>query len=107
MRAIYPLTMSMMPNAHPANVNTRMLFDVLTQEYTADITMMPKRRNFTFAEMMLPPSTHETFALVREGERSTWPKIEQIRNCTSISRKLDAVLTNLDQNFKPYARSVA
>ena len=107
MRAIYPLTMSMMPNAHPANVNTRMLFDVLTQEYTADITMMPKRRNFMFAEMMLPPSTHETFALVREGERSTWPKIEQIRNCTSISRKLDAVLTNLDQNFKPYARSVA
>jgi len=107
MRAIYPLTMEMIPDTHPANANTRMFFDLMTQEYTADITILPQRRIYHIGQLMAPLSTHETFALIKEGETATWPKIERIRNNTLISRKLDAVLSNLDQAFKPHARSAA
>ncbi len=107
MRAIYPLTMEMIPITHPANANVRMLFDLMTQEYTADITIMPKRRIYHFGQLLVPLSSQETFALIREGEQSTWPSIEQIRNNTLISRKLDSVLNELEIGAKPYVRSAA
>lgn len=107
MRAIYPLTMEMIPSSHPAHANTRMLFDLLTQEYTADITILPDRRFYHMGQFLQPLSPIETLALVKEGETATWPKVEQIRNNTLISRTLDTVLTNLDEAFKPHARSAA
>jgi len=107
MRAIYPLTMEMIPNSHPAHANTRMLFDLMTQEYTADITILPERRIYYPGQLLLPLSPEETMALIEEGERATWPKIERIRNNTLISRKLDAVLGKFDQSFKLHARSAA
>ncbi len=30
--------------------------------------------------------------LIREGEVSTWERIEMVRNCTMISRTLDEIL---------------
>lgn len=35
--------------------------------------------------------------LIAEGEAATWPRIEMIRNCTAISRTLDAILERLEQ----------
>lgn len=107
LRAIYPLTMEMMPNSYAANINTRMLFDVMTQEYTADITILPHRRSYQLGQLLMPLTHQETLALVQEGEKATWPKIEQIRNNTLISRKLDEVLAELDHSFKTHSRSAA
>jgi TAG lipase / steryl ester hydrolase / phospholipase A2 / LPA acyltransferase len=30
--------------------------------------------------------------LLFEGERSTWEKVEMVRNCTAISRTLDEII---------------
>lgn len=107
MRAIYPLTMEMIPVTHPANPSVRMMFDLMTQEYTADITIMPKRRFHQMGQLLMPLSSHETSALIKEGEHATWPSIEQIRNNTVISRKLDTVLSDLDAGTQSRVRSAA
>lgn len=107
MRAIYPLTMEMIPVTHPANANVRMFFDLMTQEYTADITILPKRYMHHMGQLMMPLSTDETLALIREGEQATWPSIEQIRNNTVVSRKLDAVLNALESGVQPRIRNAA
>jgi hypothetical protein len=41
----------------------------------------------------LSPDEAEGLALA--GERATWPKIEMIRNCTAVSRFIDAALARL------------
>lgn len=107
MRAIYPLTMEMIPVTHPANANVRMFFDLMTQEYTADITILPKRYMYHMGKLMMPLSTDETLALIREGEQATWPSMEQIRNNTVVSRKLDAVLNALESGAQPAIRNAA
>jgi hypothetical protein len=44
-------------------------------------------------------SADETRQLISEGEASTWPKIEMIRNCTLIGRTLDRILDKLDREY--------
>jgi TAG lipase/steryl ester hydrolase/phospholipase A2/LPA acyltransferase len=44
-------------------------------------------------------SPQETGELIREGEGSTWPKIEMIRNCTLIGRTLDRILDKLEREY--------
>jgi len=34
--------------------------------------------------------------LIAEGEAAAWPRIEMIRNCTAVSRTLDAILARLE-----------
>jgi NTE family protein len=41
-------------------------------------------------------SEKETMVLISEGEAATWPRMEMIRNCTRISRTLDAILDRLE-----------
>ncbi|MDE0349584.1 MAG: DUF3336 domain-containing protein [Gammaproteobacteria bacterium] len=94
-RVAYPFAMRFVQDVYPLNVMTRMGFSVLTQEYTADVNIMPKRRLLDPAALLSTLSPEETDKLVREGEAATWPQVERIRNSTLIGRTIAGVLGRL------------
>ncbi len=81
------------------NVYVRMAYSVVMQDYTADINIIPKRRLWDPSKLLAVLSPDETRRLISEGEASTWPKIEMIRNCTLIGRTLDRILDTLEREF--------
>jgi len=74
------------------NIMTNMVASVFTQEYTADINIIPRYRMFDPRKLFSPLSDKQLMKLIREGERATWPNVERIRNCSKISKKLDQVV---------------
>ena len=70
---------------------------VVSQTYTGDITILPTSRFLNPATALANRSNEEIFELIKEGERSTWPKIEQIRIQTKISRVLWHIVKELDE----------
>jgi hypothetical protein len=42
----------------------------------------------------------DVFDLVMAGRRATWPKIEQIRNTTQISRTFDDCLRRMSERYR-------
>lgn len=101
MRATYPLSMKLTERSYPLNVFVRMAYGVATQDYTADINILPRRRAWNPSKLLSALSAHETEFLIAEGEAAAWPRIERIRNCTRVSRALDAVLARLDTGPVP------
>jgi NTE family protein len=97
LRATYPFAMELTKDFYPFNIVTRMLYSVATQDYTADINILPRRRFWDPRKLLSVLTEHETRTLIEEGEAATWPRIEMIRNCTRISRTLDAILERLEQ----------
>ena len=100
-KALYPFTMNMVRNIYPANIMTRMWFGLLTQEYTADINILPSQRWFNPTKLLAVLTPQETLSLIKAGEEATWPKIEMIRNCTAVSRQIDKTLKNLEEQMIP------
>lgn len=99
LRATYPLTMQTLRGAYPLNLAVRMWYSVVTQDYTADINIIPKQRFWNPNKLLHVLSEDDTRALIREGERATWPKVEMIRNCTRISRTLDRILDSYEHEY--------
>ena len=95
MRAVYPFVMDQVRGIYPLNMQVRMMFGLVTQAYTADINILPQNRSFDPTRLLAPLTEEETSALIKEGERATWPKIEMIRNCTKVSRRIDEALDRL------------
>lgn len=95
-RATYPLAMNTMKNLYPLNVLTRFGYSMVTQDYTADVNILLDRWLWDPRKLLAVLSETETMSLIHAGERATWPKIELIRNCTRISRTLDAALRELE-----------
>ncbi|MEM7077102.1 MAG: DUF3336 domain-containing protein [Pseudomonadota bacterium] len=95
MRAVYPFVMDTVRNFYPMNVYTRAMFGLATQEYTADINILPQQRFFDPTRLLSPLSEQEAHNLIQDGERATWPKVEMIRNCTKVSRQIDGALVRL------------
>ncbi|MEZ5559602.1 MAG: DUF3336 domain-containing protein [Pseudomonadales bacterium] len=96
LRATYPFAMEITKNLYPLNLLTRMTYSVATQDYTADINILPRRRFWNPSKLLSILSEEETQYLIREGEAATWPKIEWIRNTTQISRTLDRILERME-----------
>ncbi len=96
LRATYPFAMEITRNLYPLNVVTRMLYSVATQDYTADINILPRRRFWDPRKLLAVLSEGEVKTLISEGEAATWPRIEMIRNCTAVSRTLDGILYRLE-----------
>jgi NTE family protein len=96
-RATYPLAMGLVGDTYPLNLMTRMIYGLATQDYTADINILPRRKFWNPAKLLSVLSEAETRYLISEGEAATWPKIEMIRNCTLISRTLDDILEPMEQ----------
>lgn len=97
LRATYPLAMRLSRPSYPANLFVRMAYGVATQDYTADINILPRQRVWNPSKWLALLSEEESRWLIDEGEASTWPKIERIRNATRVSRTLDRVLDGIEQ----------
>jgi len=96
LRATYPLAMEFTKNVYPLNLATRMFYSLATQDYTADINILPRRRFWDPRKLLSILSEDEVRFLIAEGEAATWPRIEMIRNCTRISRTLDGILDRIE-----------
>lgn len=69
-----------------------MFYNVMAQDYKGDINIVPNF-NFVNPQKLLGQLTStEIQELVTEGERSTWPQLEQIKISSKIGHKLDAIL---------------
>ncbi|NIB38881.1 DUF3336 domain-containing protein [Pseudomaricurvus alkylphenolicus] len=65
---------------------------IVNQQYTGDINIFPSFRFFDPRKLAKQLNQKELEFLIREGEVCTWPKIEMIRNCVKISKKLEEIL---------------
>lgn len=79
------------------NMLLSMATSIAVQTYTADINIFPGFRYFDPTKLLTHLSKTEILELMKEGERSTWPKIETIRVCTRISRTLDRIRREFKQ----------
>lgn len=66
--------------------------DLLSQEFVGDVTITPQKRLHSPLRLLSPMTLAEVTELMRDGERQTWPKLEQIRLSSLISRTLDGIL---------------
>ncbi len=105
LRAWYPFTMRMVRGVHPIDTYTRLWFSVATQDYTSDVNIVPRQRFFSPGRVLAPLSREDADLLVLEGERATWPRIELIRNCTKVSRCIDAAQLRMES--EPRAASAS
>lgn len=78
--------------ASTLGVTNKLLHDLLSQEYVGDISIAPARRINSPLRLLSPFTLGEIEDLMRDGERQTWPRIEMIRLCTTVSRTLDGIL---------------
>jgi predicted acylesterase/phospholipase RssA len=80
-----------------------MFYSVLAQDYKGDINIVP---NFSFVspEKLLGKLTSDEITkLVKEGERCSWPQLEQIRICSNIGHKLEQIMDHhADHNIKRF-----
>lgn len=95
-RATYPFAMRLTKDLYPLNLVTRIGYSIAIQDYTADVTILPRRRLWDPRKLLSELSQEETLDLIKQGEQSTWPQIEMIRNATRVSRALDAVLDPME-----------
>ncbi len=75
----------------------RMTTSVIGQDYTADVNIFPSWRVVNPLRILAHRSPNEIMALIRAGERATWPKVEMIRITTRISRTLDRILESMEE----------
>jgi TAG lipase/steryl ester hydrolase/phospholipase A2/LPA acyltransferase len=80
-----------------------MFYSVMAQDYKGDVNIVP-HFNFVDPQKLLGQLTSaEIDELVIEGERSTWPQLEQIKICSKIGHKLDELLDHhLEHNIQRF-----
>jgi len=68
---------------------------MISQTYSGDITIYPEQHLKQFSSVLSNLSQEQAKEMMLQGRRSTWPKIERVRNTTQISRTFDACLKRL------------
>lgn len=86
------------------NKLTNVGLSIMNQDYFGDINILPDSRFFNPLKLLAHRSIEEIVELIEMGEKATWPKIEMIRVQTTISKKLDSILQDLDRR-RPSVRS--
>ena len=76
----------------------RTWINVFTQDYTADVNILPAHRLVDPATILEKIDPKRALQLVLDGEQRTWPQIERIRNCTKVSATLQEILSGFRQN---------
>ncbi len=66
---------------------------LVKQSYSADINIRPSNGLHNPLNLLSPPSRDEIAQFIKDGELSTWKRIEMIRNCTKISRTIDSIIS--------------
>ncbi|MFT7469571.1 MAG: TAG lipase/steryl ester hydrolase/phospholipase A2/LPA acyltransferase [Candidatus Pseudothioglobus sp.] len=100
LRAVYPWTMELLRDQYPLNVMARGAFSLMTQHYTSDITIMPKKRHRLPSSLIARLTPQQTLDLINDGQTMTWPQVERIRICTAVSRCLDELLIKMDGTIR-------
>ncbi len=72
---------------------------LVSQTYIGDINILPSSRFLSPTKILAARSSEEVMALLEEGERQTWPLIERIRLQTKISRTLNRLVEELDNEI--------
>ncbi len=67
-------------------------YSLYAQNYSGDINIAPSFRLVDPRKVLAHLTTTEIAQLYADGQRSTWPLVEQIRLATQIGRTLDAIL---------------
>jgi predicted acylesterase/phospholipase RssA len=70
------------------------------QTYSGDITVYPDKQVMKLTRTFENLAREDVYDLVMAGRRSTWPKIEQIRNTTQISRTFDDCLRRMSERYR-------
>ncbi|PKM22850.1 MAG: DUF3336 domain-containing protein [Gammaproteobacteria bacterium HGW-Gammaproteobacteria-14] len=70
---------------------------ILKQKYFGDINLIPPRRARNLLKVLSNPTVADVSEFISTGEKSTWPKMEMIRNTTAISRTFHNCLQRLDR----------
>lgn len=80
----------------PIPPRLRMIMDafyqVSSQIYTSDITILLDTRHINPLRLLSKPTVVEVEKLISAGERATWPLISRIDNSTKISREVKRIL---------------
>lgn len=80
---------------------------LLSQTYTGDINIMPSNRFINPIQALAARSSQEVIEMLTEGERATWPTVERIRVQTQVSRTLNRLVDELDENIINRGRRAA
>jgi len=78
------------------NMLVNSIHSLLDQDYRGDINIVPGFNWYNPAKILSHLSEEELMSLMREGERSAWPQLAAIDNCTKISRTLDNILERFE-----------
>jgi NTE family protein len=79
------------------NMLVNSVHSLLDQDYSGDITITPRFKWYNPAKILSHLSEEDLTALMREGERCTWPHLAAIDTCTRISRTLDRILERFER----------
>lgn len=85
---------------------TNVVLGVINQDYVGDVNILPDKRFFNPLKLLAHLSVDEIVELIEMGEKATWPKIEQIRIQTKVSRKLDKILGDIDRGYLQMAGDI-
>ena len=85
-------------NAPRFRMFANMARSVFNQKYKADIDIFPDFRSIELRKILSHLSADELLMLVRQGELATWRNLEHIRISSQISRKLDQILDDFEEN---------
>jgi len=78
-----------------------MFYSVMAQDYKGDVNIVPSFSFVNPQKLLGKLTSDEIKKLVIEGERSTWPELQQIKVCSKIGLKLDEILDHHnDHNVK-------
>lgn len=69
---------------------------ILDQDYRGNINILPEVSLWRYINVTRNPTLESVKRFMLEGERSTWPRMEMIRNQTLISQTLDACVDRLE-----------
>jgi TAG lipase/steryl ester hydrolase/phospholipase A2/LPA acyltransferase len=84
------------PSLHRAS---NLFLSLLNQNYLGDINLVPRNRFPNPFTLLAYPSAEKISRMMKDGEKSAWGRMEMIRNQTKISRKLDAILRDYEEDF--------
>lgn len=70
---------------------------IMSQHYVGDINLVPPRQPLNVLRIFKNVSTEEVARFISLGDRTTWPKLEMIRNSTRISRRFQSCIARLKQ----------
>jgi NTE family protein len=102
--AIFEKPLSVIPDVQRV---TNSALSLINQSYVGDITISPLSKMHNPLRALAWRTREEISALIDEGERATWPRIERVRIQTRISRTLDPILRDYEeQHVVQYGKPV-